>query len=71
MMPPSVSKRGKYYIVRDGSSEYSVDSTNGAISEKSRSNVTKADCKIVMVATSRTSPGLREKIMKRYYHLFS
>lgn len=67
-MMASVSKRGKYYIVKDGSSEYTVDSSNGSISEKSHAGVTKADCKIVMTAVR--NPTLTSKIMQRYFHLF-
>lgn len=64
----TVSKRGKYYIVKDGSSEYTVDSSNGSISEKSHAGVTKADCKIVMAAVHNSA--LTNKIIQRYFHLF-
>jgi hypothetical protein len=68
-MMATVSKRGKYYIVKDGSSEYTVDSSNGSISEKSSAGVAKADCKIVMTAVRNST--LTNKIMKRYWHLFN
>lgn len=68
---PSVKESGNFITIKDGSSTYTLDKRNGAITEKSTPQLTKADIKIVSTAISRRYPDLPAVIRKRYFHLLS
>lgn len=69
-MMATYNERGNFIYINDGSSEYTLDKRNGAITEKNSAKLTKADCKIVINAIARKHSKVVDKIMRRYMHLF-
>jgi hypothetical protein len=69
-MMAAYSERGNFSYIKDGSHDYALDRRNGAITEKSNADLSKADCKIVIAAIAKKHPDVVNKIMRRYWKLF-